>query len=183
MNAPTQDRPREQVEFFAKVESLLALLNGTNIILSGDFNCITDVQMDRNTPDEVHPQAEQGRNVMNSLKKEWGLVDIWHISHPRERDYTFRHGSYSSRLNLFLISQQLADITDQTNIAFSQSSDPALINLLLTLGPKATRGPGFWRFSPELLTNPRFVTDMQNFLQTWTPPPEMSSHVTTWEWL
>lgn len=163
--APTQDRPRDQVEFIKNLQDLLSQLHCAQIMLGGDFNCITDVHLDKNTAGEGHPQGALGRSALRSLKKDWGLGDIWRIRHPQERDYTFRRGSYSSRLNLFLISNQLADITDHAKIVILHASDHSLIDLQFSFGPSINRGPGFWKFPPELLGDQRFVSDMIEFFQ------------------
>lgn len=70
--APTQDRPREQVAFLENVEDLLSKLNGSNIVVGGDYNCIMDAQRHKNTSREGHPQGEQGRSPLKALipKKE-----------------------------------------------------------------------------------------------------------------
>lgn len=130
-----------------------------------------------------HPQAEQGRRALKSLMEEWGLVDIWRIRHPKARDYTFRRGQYSSRLDLFLVSQQLADLTRHSRIELIPASDHALVNLHLAFSSNQDRGPGFWRFQPDLLQNTAFVSEMTEFLEAWEPPPEISSHTSLWEWL
>lgn len=181
--APTQDKPKKQVEFLGEVQALLLQLSGSNIILGGDLNCILDVQKDKNTPGLGHPQGEQGRAALKSLMDEWGLVDIWRIRHAQERGYTFRRGQYSSRLDLFLVSQQLADNTDHAGIDLVPSSDHAMVNLQLTFSCEPTRGPGFWKFQPELLTNPLFVAGMTEFLEEWEPPQEITSPTSLWEWL
>lgn len=48
-------------------------------------------------------------------------------------------------------------------------------------GPE--RGPGFWRINPQLLNDSSYVSEMSDFLHAWTPPQEISSDVTIWEWL
>lgn len=181
--APTQDKPKRQVEFLEELEDLLSQLQGSNMILGGDFNCILDVNKDKNTPGMGHPPAEQGRTALKSLIEEWGLVDIWRVRHPQERGYTLRRGQYSSRLDFFLVSHQLADFTDFANMELVPSSDHAMVNLQLSFSSEPVRGPGYWKFQPELLLNTLFVSEMTEFLESWEPPPETTSPTTLWEWL
>lgn len=88
--APTQDHPRDQVEFLTKIQGFLSQLHCSHLILGGDFNCITDAHLDKNTPGTSHSQGDQGREALKSLKEEWGLTDIWRLRHPYQRGYTFR---------------------------------------------------------------------------------------------
>lgn len=114
---------------------------------------------------------------------EWGLTDIWRVRHPHERAFTFRRGSYSSRLDLFLVSPQLADLSRDTKISFLPCSDHSLISIQINFDFNTERGPGFWRFNTELLANTQFVSEMNDFLQDWNPLEELSSPMSTWEWL
>lgn len=108
--APTQDKQRDQLEFLEKVDELLSDLQGTGLILGGDFNCILDPKMDRNKSGEATSQASQGCLALKSLMEEWSLMDVWRVSHPQEKEYTFRRGAYSSRLDYFLISPHLGHL-------------------------------------------------------------------------
>lgn len=181
--APTQDKPKEQKDFLENVGLLLTHLRCTDIILGGDFNAILDITMDKNNPGNGHPQGDQGRRALRSLMEDWNLSDVWRVRHQRERNFTFRRGSYSSRLDLFLVSPHLTDYTKKADIVLMHASDHALIKLVLEFVPVTERGPGFWRFPTMLLSNPAFIEEMNNFLQDWTPPPEILSPTTVWEWL
>lgn len=63
------------------------------------------------------------------------------------------------------------------------ASDHSLIDLVLEPSPTMERGPGFWRFPTDLLSDPVFTADMRDFLVNWDPPQDISSPTVTWEWL
>ncbi len=51
------------------------------------------------------------RDALHMLSRDAGLTDIWRLTNPIVRDYTFfshRHKTYS-RIDFFLISSSLAD--------------------------------------------------------------------------
>lgn len=83
------------------------------------------------------------------------------VENPNKKAYTFRRGSYSSRLDYFLVSSHLTSVTDKVDSTLVASSDHDIINITLSMGIGVDRGPGFWRFNPELLTNPSFVSEME----------------------
>lgn len=123
--------PGSRRDFFEEVSNLLSQLQCTDITLGGDFNCIINTNLDKNKDGDDHPQSEQGRNALRSLMEELNLTDVWRVRHPQRKNFTFRRGSYSSRLDLFLISQHLTDSTKTDNIVLTHSSDHSLIDLVL----------------------------------------------------
>lgn len=179
----TQDKSKEQADFFKELDGFLSQLQGENIILEGDFNCIRDTELDKNRPGPGHPQSKQGRGALNSLLEEWDLEDTWRSRNLEERAYPFRRGSYSSSLDFFLTSTHLSNIVDRLDSSFLPFSDHALISIQVALDSGVEIGPGFWRFNPELLQDTFFVAEMEEFLQSWEPPPEITSNTTIWEWL
>lgn len=58
--SPTQERPKEQAEVLEKIEELLSQIQGENIIVGGDFNCIRDTDLDKNKPGPGHPRESKG---------------------------------------------------------------------------------------------------------------------------
>lgn len=115
--------------------------------------------------------------------EDWNLADVWRIRNPHEKEFTFRRGAYSSRLDLFLISSHLMDVTRKAEILLFHTSNHALVNFLLEFKPSVERGPGFWRFPTHLLSDPTFNEEMFDFLTDWVPPADLTSPTSIWEWL
>lgn len=168
--APTQDKPKEQIEFLEGMDERLNQLEPTNLVVAGDFNCILDSTIDKNTAGEGHPQGDQGRNALKSLMDEWNLLDVWRVRHPQEKAYTFRRGDYTSRLDYFLIHPHLADISRKENMVNLSCSDHSLITIQFNFDSSTDRGPGFWRFNTDLLNNESFVQKMKDFLKNPQEP-------------
>lgn len=181
--APTQDKQRQQLQFFEELEDSLAQLQGLNLILGGDFNVILDPKIDKNQVGGGHSQSDPGRNALKSLLDERNMVDVWRMRNPLKRAYKFRRGAYSSRLDFFLTSPFLTEISDKTEIKFLTCSDHSLISIQLNFNSNVERGPGFWRLDTELLKDSTFVMGMKEFLDVWIPPQELSSPIQVWEWL
>lgn len=113
---------------------------------------------------------------------EWSLSDVCRIRNPTGRGYTFRRGSYSSRLDFFLISSHLTDSETNSKVDIIVQSDHAMVTLSVLPG-RATRGLGFWRFDTSLLEREDFLTEMTEFLTEWIPPSELTNPSSIWEWL
>lgn len=75
------------------------------VIIGGDFNFVFDQEMDTTASSIPHLSTDE-KKFRDMLEKH-PLVDIWRVSHPTEKDYTFHskvHGTYH-RLDYFLINQ------------------------------------------------------------------------------
>lgn len=75
------------------------------IIIGGDFNCVVNQKIDRR-PSEQGPKTRKAKALYNMME-ELGLVDIWHLKHPRDRDFMFFskvHNTYS-RIDCFYVSK------------------------------------------------------------------------------
>lgn len=180
--APTQDKPREQLETLEKLEQFLQEMESTNIIIGGDFNFIFDPNLDKNSSSPSHPAARATRAKITTMQDDWALVDIWRIRNPTSKNYTFRRGNYASRLDFFLISAHLSDTANNIKIQLLAHSDHALISC--DLRPTSeNRGPGLWRFDASLLSNKDFMTEITQFLTNWTAPEETLDPNSLWEWL
>lgn len=180
--APTQDKPQEQAEFLDSVEVALDSMTGVNVILGGDFNCILNTEIDKNSLTRLTPASEPYRNRLHSFMEDRGLQDIYRIRNQSKKAFTFRRGSYASRLDLILLSSHLSDGTSRVEIKPSAQSDHSMVTAQLC-GTRQIRGPGFWKLSPTLLENDKYVRMMTEFLTQWTPPQELSNPCSVWEWL
>lgn len=180
--APTQDKLQEQVETLEKVEQMLMEMDTSNIIIGGDFNCIMNPDLDKNTSKPCHPAANITRSRIETLRDEWTLTNVWRVRNPGKRGYTFQRGNYSSRLDMLLISSHLSEVVKDVKIQTLVHSDHALISCSLR-PTKEERRPGLWRFDPALLTNEDFVADMSDFLTGWSAPDELLDPNSIWDWM
>lgn len=74
-------------------------------IIAGYFNCLLDPLMDK-SPVERQPPTKRAR-VVAKLCEEMGYLDIWRITHPGERDFTFFSNVHksSSRIDYFFVPE------------------------------------------------------------------------------
>lgn len=89
--------------------SFLIRLPEGDIILGGDFNMTVNDALDR-TPHR--PQHKQTTPLTEFLTAH-GLLDVWRIQNPHQRQYTFHSGAHNS---LSRIDYILMTVTDMTKI-------------------------------------------------------------------
>lgn len=180
--APTQDKSSEQLENLDNIEAFLEDLTSTNIIVGGDFNCFLNPLLDRNSQLMAPSHTETYRSGIFSFAENWSLCDVWRQRNPGKTGYTFRRGSYASRLDFVLISNHLSELVSASGSKMLAHSDHAMVRV--SIKPSQVRkGPGLWKFDNMLLGSEDFVTQMSDFLSEWTPPVELQVPNAVWEWL
>jgi hypothetical protein len=95
------------------------------------------------------------------------LMDIWRTLNPSTKRYTWRQGKTvdtlkQSRLDYWLISTHM--IYDLTNVDIAPGfrSDHSLIEINFKSSKETKRGPSYWRFNSNLLSNINYTTYMNN---------------------
>lgn len=148
--ALTQDKPLQQARFMDDLDSTLDNLLSKNMILSGDFNCIMDPIMDRNSTSTLPASSNSYRNRLQTFMEERQLCDVIRVRNPTKRIYTFRRNNYASRLDFFLVSDQLSEAMAHLKTVEGPHSKHTLITIQLRR-TKVNRGQGYWRFDSSLM--------------------------------
>ena len=120
-------------------------------LLSGDFNCY-DSELDK-----------FGGNVsiakyLSEFKSAFSLVDVWRKRHPRVHDVSWLNddSTIGSRLDKFLVSARLVELTGMCEISPCCMSDHDFVFLSLEFFDSIPRGPGVWKINNSLLDDDAF---------------------------
>lgn len=154
--APTQSNPREQIDFIIECEEALAELEIQTLFLAGDLNTSISISKD---PTDLSTNGAAYRTHIRSIMEDYSLMDIWKKQNPRSNRGTFHRGSYSARLDYWLIPEHLQNPATSTNIIPLALSDHSMITLEVGVTMNE-RGPGHWRFDNSLLQDPAFKEKM-----------------------
>ena len=156
---------KENTYFFHEVSKILGDVDG-QIILGGDFNQTLDNHLDRSgARTDASPRD---RATLDVLREELGLIDIWRLINPKEREYTFyshSHRSYS-RIDFFLVAGSLVDLVMDCNIGVIAITDHAPVELHIDL--RSNKGKaGRWRLNTSLLQDEQFATKLGGDIRTF----------------
>ena len=131
-------------------------------IIGGDFNTVLDINLDKkNGNTETHKKC---RKEIKSILDIHDLTDIWRLKHPDKRHFTWHSNNRPpifSRLDYFLISNNIVNNTTKTHIKTSYRTDHSLITLSLNFD-KIERGPGYFKLNNSLLLDKEY----QNIIKT-----------------
>ena len=162
VNIYAPNTKQEKSNFFKHVHKLL-LQNEMHInqtlIIGGDWNTCISSSLDKSGGRDIEDSVTE---EMKLLLSDLELVDIWRLKNPNTKRYTYRQRKplIQSRLDYFMVSSDVMDMTDQTQILASYCSDHSCVSLKLMCTPEEIRGPGFWKFNSTLLEDSDFVKSL-----------------------
>ena len=139
-----QTKTKTRSYFFKKLHTLLQTENldsEENIIVGGDFNCPINPTLDKRGGIMIPRKSVV--NSIECLQSELDLVDIWRVKNPQTKSYTWSQKSpvILCRLDFWLISNNLCDYVNSTDIIPAIRTDHAAISLNLGETGEA-KGPG-----------------------------------------
>ncbi len=152
------------------------------VILGGDLNCCLEPEFDQNPSKttRLSKMAVATKELCNDM----ALFDTWRVLNPKVRDFTFfsRPHNSLSRIDYFFTSRQALDRVRTCSIKAMMLSDHSLVKLELT-PPYYDPSARHWRLNPSLLSNPTFLTLLEEHLTLFfstNDTPDVSAS-TVWE--
>ena len=184
--APNKDK--DSFKFFA---DLLARLKNENldeeenIILGGDFNCPLNTILDKKGG--ILTPRKSVVSIINSIQGDLDLIDIWRVKNPNTKSYTWSQNSpmILCRLDYWLISNNLHDLTTSTDIIPAIKTDHSAISLELNNNDNQIKGPGLWKMNCALLKDDHYVDDIKSKIPVWLAEgyKDLSDNRNIWDWL
>ena len=170
VNVYAPNKATDKEGFFKRIKIELETMKielTDKLIVGGDWNTIFNIEIDKKGGNKkiIHTIPNQ----MRELIEIFDLVDIWRISNPTLERYTFRQKTplIQTRLDYFLISNNLQDLIVKTNILPSIRSDHSVITLSVKHLPEDTRGSSHWKFNSSLLQDKRYIDELTAKFEEW----------------
>ena len=151
----------QQIKFYQDLNQTLSGFSECNLIIGGDFNCAL-------TPKDRKSVKQRSNkhtviNEIENLCSNFALTDIWRELNPQALSFTWHDKAFKSqsRLDFFLITADLVDLTKESNIMHTPFSDHSAIMLnIQSVDQRKKSGPGFWKFNASLLEDKEYVEKM-----------------------
>ena len=148
--APNKDEPDWFNTLFKKVNDF----SFENEIWVGDWNVALS-DLDRYNYNRV--RNLQSNSIIKDHLSKHNLIDIWRVQNSERKRYTWKSTNpcKRSRLDYFLITEDLLSLDPQSDILNAYRSDHNIISLTF-LKSMQPRGKGLWKFNNSLLENKDF---------------------------
>ena len=109
------------------------------------------------------------------------------LNNPQTKSYTWSQKSPQifCRLDYWLVSNNLQDFVNSTEITPAIKTDHAAIEITLTDSYQNAKGPGLWKMNVSLLEDENYLKDLENKLPQWkmTGTNDLSNKRSVWDWL
>ena len=136
--APNKDKDRFFADLLARLKN--ENLDEENIIVGGDFNCPLNTILDKKG--SILTPRKTVVSITNSIQGDLDLIDIWRVKNPNTKSYMWSQNSpmILYRLDYWLISNSLHDLTTSTDIIPAIKTDHSAISLELNNNDNQIKG-------------------------------------------
>ena len=95
------------------------------------------------------------------------LVDIWRELNPQLQRFTWRRTNpfQQSRLDFFLISENLCNTVRDTDITPGYRIDHSMLTIELSFGEDCNKKKTYWKFNSSLLKDNEFVQEVNDTIE------------------
>ena len=159
---------QQQLKFFSTLNQLLQEFAEEKILIAGDFNCALSPK-DKIGGKSVTRKASVIKQI-ETLCASHNLRDIWRNINPELSRFTWRNKSLKiqCRLDYFLISEKLCNLTKTCDILLAPESDHSAISIHIQSDSSAQKkGPGFWKFNTALLEDESYTAALRENILTF----------------
>ena len=152
---PNKDTP----EFYKELEQHIKEVGSSHVIIGGDWNLALDTNMDCHN--YKHVNNPKAREKVEEIAMNLDLIDIWREINPEIRRYTWRRPTpfQQSRLDFFLISENMIQNVEEAEIVYGYRSDHSMITLKLSFAKEMKRKT-FWKFNSSLLKDVEYIEEI-----------------------
>ena len=155
---PNDDRPI----FYQNLAHDIAEFDNNSMILCGDWNLV--MEQEKDTENYLHMNNPNAKRAVDTIIADFSLYDVWRMHHEELRKYTYRqyHPRKQSRLDFFLVSEDLFEVMTGSQIKCGYRTDHSLIGLDLIARYK--RGKSYWKFNAALLTDQDYINTVKQIV-------------------
>ena len=163
-------KPKEQCEFWDNIRNSISGIDNYDdkyLIIGGDFNILMNIALDRSGGNPRH-NVTVIRKINNCLD-DFDVIDIRRVRNPYLRQYTWRQQKnlIQSRLDFWLISNNMQDMVKNTGISPAISTDHSVISLHIENVNDKNRGPSYWIFNNSLCDDVEFCKALNDAAPIW----------------
>ena len=175
LNIYAPNIPARRREFFEAINNSESTRN--KVIWGGDFNCVEDLALDRNSGNSTHLV---GATEIKAFKEVHGLIDPFRALNPNTQIFTFTARNTTqlvpprARLDRFYLPKGNGHMAQNDayfvqNIPFTDHDMVISKYTPPSISPKNRRGRPIWKFNVQLLEDELFVQKTNELLDQIIP--------------
>lgn len=125
-----------------------------------------DRELDTRNYSNTHNTRPRTRNKISDLMNDFDLIDVFRKVYPDKKAYSWRkfNSNKQSRLDYFLISQNLLGEIKRTAISPGYRTDHSLVTIAIRK-KEFKRDKTFWKFNNSLLKDKIYVKTVKELIE------------------
>ena len=154
-----------KIDYFEKLTSNLKKYVDEKLIIVGDFNSVLNNKIDIISG---RPHCVKEVNKFNDILNKLNINDVWRLKHENEKEYSWScpNPFIARRIDFCFANENVINDCVSCDMLSTAHSDHRAVFLELN-NTEFQKGPGYWRFNNDLLTDPEFLQQMNEILDTW----------------
>lgn len=132
----------------------------TNLIISGDFNCILDPYLDKSS--QLNLRRSNTAKLLKTSATNMNLVDVWRGLNPIGQEYSFfcQYITHIARLTIFFIDGKMLLNVQSVKYHSIVISDHTALSFTVNLTDITTKHYRWW-LNTSLPKDPIFCADLE----------------------
>lgn len=167
-------------EITLNLDHLKSFYSTNNIIIGGDLNLVHDEFFDK-WPSKHN--SSYLNKIFYNFCSEQNLVDVWRHLNPNCNQFSWFGSNSKSRLDYWLITNELLSNKINSDISAAPLTDHSLISLQMKPQNWKSGTSKYWKFNCSLLKNDTYCQKIKDLIQNIKDSEELSSPVQKWEFL
>ena len=165
----------ERIKFFQRMRDWIDE-NKKNWI-GGDYNCTIDSELDRLN---CTSKSDVGQIDIKNIMYDYGLEEIYRRRYPDVKKYSWRRGNKQSRLDYWLVSENMDSHIDKVEYIPCPFSDHDIASISIDT-TKIPQGPGIWKMNLEVINSKLFQDSFRDIWESWVNQKEKYDLHTWWD--
>jgi len=171
----------DDIQDLIQLEKYLNEHDENTFMIGGDFNTVLDTKIDKkNGRSDTHKKC---REKIQNIMAIFNLIDVWRVQHPETAKFTWHSNTRPpifSRLDYFLISENILNSVNKTEIKAGFKSDHSIVTMTLSI-TNISRGPGTFKLNNSLLLEEDYQNIIRNSIKDITELNVNANPNTLWE--
>lgn len=164
------------------ISEFKAMYPTDHILVGGDWNMTPDEWMDRWPP---RLGRRQQNDIIENFSSDNNFTDIWRSLNPGVKNYSWfkPNGESRSRIDYWLVSDDILRCTSQCKISKAPLSDHCFIDLVLEPTRMRRSSRGYWKFNASLLNKDKYCDKIRHIITDIKNDDSVVGNIQKWEFI
>ena len=149
-----------------------------NTVFAGDFNCISNIALDKTGGNPTRGSA--GSDNLHTQTLALGITDIFRYHFPNKKEFTWHNADYSIGTRLDRIYAKPSTTLPNPKILYCPFSDHCAFSIHIKVPNSNSRGRGVWKMNVDTHRDPDCHDELAAFINYWPHEQPLFPDIASW---